>query len=90
MSSETTSTEHPVREGAPPNDGPVGGAPGPSAETDRAAGPEAEAPSGLPDDADEATPLGTPDEAPEGDAEVRRGEEHMPGIPTDGEPPAAS
>jgi len=82
----TDPAEHEVREGAPPNDGPVGGAPGPSAETDRDAG----APSGLPDDeSPEGTPLGTDEEAPEGDAEIRRGAEEMPGIPTGGEPPVS-
>ena len=84
MSSETTSTaENAVRDGAPPNDGPVGGLPGPSAETDR------EAPSGLPNEDHEATPLGTTEEAPEGEDEPRRGEDDMPGIPTGGEPPTA-
>ena len=81
MSPQPNSTEHPVRDGAPPNDGPVGGPPGPSAEIDR------DAPTGLPDDADEATPLGTADEAPEGDRDAQRGEQAMPGIPTGGEPP---
>ena len=84
MSPEPSSTEHPVRDGAPPNDGPVGGVPGPSAEIDR------DAPTGLPADADEATPLGTPEETPEGEGESPRGADHMPGIPTGGEPPAAS
>jgi hypothetical protein len=49
-----------------------------------------EAPSGLPPDQEEAQPLGVPDAAPEGDDEPRRGEDAMPGIPTEGEPPAAS
>lgn len=80
----STSAEDQAREGAPPNDGPVGGAPGPSAETDR------DAPSGLPAGADEATPLGTDEESPEGEGDTPRGEDHMPGIPTEGEPPAAS
>lgn len=80
----STSAEHQTRDGAPPNDGPVGGAPGPSAEIDR------DAPTGLPDQSDEAQPLGTTEESPEGDAEARRGAEDMPGIPTDGDPPAAS
>jgi hypothetical protein len=81
MSEQTT--EHPVREGAPPNDGPMEGLPGPSAETDR------EAPSGLPDGAPESEPLGPAEPAPEGEAEPQRGEESMPGIPTGGEPPTA-
>lgn len=84
MTSETpTDAEQPFRDGAPPNDGPLGGLPGPSAETDR------EPPTGLPDEAAEAQPLGTDEEAPDGDAEPRRGEDHMPGIPTGGEPPSA-
>ncbi len=78
------SAEQQLRDGAPPNDGPVGGAPGPSAETDR------DAPSGLPNEDHEATPLGTTDEEPEGDGDVQRGEDAQPGIPTEGEPPAAS
>lgn len=85
MTSESTTTaEHQVREGAPPNDGPVGGPPGPSAETDREAPP-----SGLPDEASEGTPLGTTEAAPEGEGETPRGEDHMPGIPTGGEPPTS-
>jgi hypothetical protein len=44
------------------------------------------APSGLPDDADEPDPLGAPD--PDADA-PDTGEEAMPGIPTQGEPPDA-
>jgi hypothetical protein len=80
MSSETT--EQPLRDGAPPNDGPVGAPPGPSAEIDR------DAPSGLPGDVEEA-PLGPPDADPDGEGESRRGEEAMPGIPTGGEPPSA-
>jgi hypothetical protein len=80
----STPAEHQTREGAPPNDGPVGGLPGPSAETDR------EEPTGLPHEhEEEATPLGTSDEAPEGEAEPQRGEDAMPGIPSGGEPPTA-
>lgn len=83
MSSDTPgAVEHQVRDGAPPNDGPAGGLPGPSAEIDR------DAPTGLPDQAEEATPLGTTEEDPDGE-ESRRGEDHMPGIPTGGEPPTA-
>lgn len=84
MTPEPSNAEQPVRDGAPPNDGPIGGAPGPSAETDR------DAPTGLPDAAGEEAPLGTDDEAPEGADAPQRGEEAMPGIPTGGEPPAAS
>jgi hypothetical protein len=47
-----------------------------------------EAPSGLPDEASEETPLGPPDERPEGEGEPPRGGEAMPGIPTEGEPPS--
>jgi hypothetical protein len=89
MSPQPNSTEHPVRDGAPPNDGPVAGPPGPSAEIDRDAAPGGDAPTGLPDEAGEETPLGATDEAPEGDAEPQRGDEAMPGIPTGGEPPSA-
>jgi hypothetical protein len=48
-----------------------------------------DAPSGLPPDQPEEEPLGVP-EAPEGDEEPQRGEDAMPGIPNEGEPPAAS
>lgn len=82
----STSAEHQVRDGAPPNDGPLGAPPGPSAEIDR----EAESPTGLPDEeAPEGSPLGAPEAAPDGDADPRHGAEHMPGIPTSGEPPSA-
>ena len=77
-------TEHPEREGAIPNDGPLGGPPGPSAEVDRGA------PSGLPDaDAPESEPAGSPEASPEGEGEKPRGAEDMPGVPTGGEPPSA-
>lgn len=76
----STSAEHQVREGAPPNDGPLGGAPGPSAETDRSA------PSGLPNEDHEGTPLGVTEEDPDGKGD---GPEDQPGIPTEGEPPTA-
>jgi hypothetical protein len=52
--------------------------------------PEDEVPSGLPPDQPEDDPLGPPDSAPEGDDEPPRGPDAMPGIPTEGEPPAAS
>jgi hypothetical protein len=45
------------------------------------------APSGLPDQRPEDTPLGAdepPD--PDGEGDAPRGEDAMPGIPTDGEP----
>jgi hypothetical protein len=44
-----------------------------------------DAPTGLPDDEHEAPPLGVQD-----DDEPERGPEGMPGIPTEGDPPAAS
>lgn len=77
------STEHHLRDGAPPNDGPVGGLPGPSAETDRAA------PTGLPDDAREETPLGGDEVDPDGEGDPSRGDDAMPGIPAGDEPPSA-
>jgi hypothetical protein len=52
--------------------------------------PSAETPSGLPPDEPEEEPLGVPDPAPEGEDEPRRGADAMPGIPAEGEPPAAS
>jgi hypothetical protein len=79
----STSAEHQVRDGSPPNDGPVGGLPGPSAEIDRSAD---DAPSGMPTDAHEAVPLGVTEEDPDG---APTGDEHMPGIPTGGEPPTS-
>ena len=50
----------------------------------------AEAPSGLPPDQPEEEPLGVPDASPEGEDEPDRGEDAMPGIPSEGEPPAAA
>jgi hypothetical protein len=47
-----------------------------------------EAPSGLPPDQPESEPLGVPDASPEGEDEPGRGEDAMPGIPSEGEPPA--
>jgi hypothetical protein len=77
-------TEHPVREGAPPNDGPVGAPPGPSAEIDR------DAPTGLPDEAREDSPLGTDEEPdPDGEGDAARGAGAMPGIPAGDEPPSS-
>jgi hypothetical protein len=49
-----------------------------------------EVPSGLPSDEHEEEPLGVPDAAPEGEGEAERGENAMPGIPGEGEPPSAS
>lgn len=49
----------------------------------------ADAPSGLPDEApQEPPPLGTPD--PDRDEQEDTGDQAMPGIVSDGEPPAAS
>ena len=47
-----------------------------------------DAPTGMPDGSPEAEPLGPPEERPEGDGEPPRGDEAMPGIPTEGEPPS--
>ena len=49
-----------------------------------------EAPSGLPPDQPEEEPLGVPEATPEDEDEPKRGADAMPGIPTEGEPPAAS
>jgi hypothetical protein len=48
-----------------------------------------DAPTGMPEDEPEAEPLGVPDADP-GGKETPLGPENMPGIPTEGEPPAAS
>ena len=56
---------------------------GPTPETDP------DAPTGMPTDEHDAPPLGTTEEAPEGEDRPRRGAEHMPGIPTGGEPPTS-
>ena len=48
------------------------------------------APSGLPEGADEADPMGAPESDPEGEGDTPRGDDAQPGIPTEGEPPAAS
>jgi hypothetical protein len=47
--------------------------------------PPSDAPSGLPEEEPEAMPLGVPDDEPEAEP----GEESMPGIATDGDPPDA-
>ena len=51
--------------------------------------PEDDAPTGMPEGAPEEEPLGPPETRPD-DEVTERGAEGMPGIPTDGEPPAAS
>lgn len=67
--------EHPEREGAPPNDGPFEGEPGPSTSID------ADAPSGMPEGEPDDVPLGVPRD-PDPDASP------MPGLPN-GDPPDA-
>jgi hypothetical protein len=47
-------------------------------------------PTGMPEEGDEITPLGPGDADPEGEGETPRGDDAQPGIPTEGEPPAAS
>ena len=51
---------------------------------------DADVPSGLPPDQAEEEPMGVPAPSPEGEDEPARGPDAMPGIPTEGEPPAAS
>ena len=46
-------------------------------------------PSGLPDEAPEDQPLGPPETDPEGEGDAPRGDDAMPGIPTEGDPPNA-
>jgi hypothetical protein len=47
-----------------------------------------EAPTGLPDrEAPEVEPLGPPEPRPEGEGPPERGDDAMPGIPSEGEPP---
>jgi hypothetical protein len=48
-----------------------------------------DAPTGMPEGAPEADPLGPPETDPDGE-HTEPGAENMPGIPTEGEPPAAS
>ena len=50
---------------------------------------ERDGPTGLPTDEHDAAPLGTTEEAPDGEGRPRRGTDAMPGIPTGGEPPNA-
>lgn len=47
------------------------------------------APTGMPEDQPEESPLGVDEADPDGD-QTAPGPEAMPGVPTDGEPPAAS
>jgi hypothetical protein len=55
--------------------------------SEQAPGPEDDIPSGLPDEQREETPLGVEDADPE---HSETGPDAMPGIPTDGEPPASA
>jgi hypothetical protein len=48
-----------------------------------------DAPTGLPDDQPEEQPLGVPEADPDGE-HTEPGPAAMPGIPDDGDPPAAS
>lgn len=51
--------------------------------------PETDVPTGMPDGQPEEQPLGVPEADPDGER-TDPGPESMPGIPDDGEPPAAS
>ena len=57
---------------------------------ERSPQPTGETPSGMPPDGPEDDPMGPPETAPEAEDEPRRGPDAMPGIPTEGDPPAAS
>ncbi|HEV7752931.1 MAG TPA: hypothetical protein VGO71_15405 [Baekduia sp.] len=48
-----------------------------------------DAPTGLPEDQPEEQPLGVPEADPDGE-HTEPGPDAMPGIPNEGEPPAAS
>jgi hypothetical protein len=48
-----------------------------------------EVPTGMPEGQPEEGPLGVDEADPEGD-KIEPGPEAMPGVPTEGEPPAAS
>jgi hypothetical protein len=60
-----------------------------SAMSDQPSTPD-DSPSGLPPDEPEEAPLGVPEARPEGEDDPARGPDAMHGIPTEGEPPAAS
>ena len=47
-------------------------------------------PTGLRDDMPEETPLGPTEADPDHDAAEERGPDAMPGIPTEGDPPASA
>jgi hypothetical protein len=51
--------------------------------------PDTDIPTGLPEDQPEEQPLGVPEADPDGE-HAEPGPDSMPGIPTEGEPPAAS
>ena len=50
---------------------------------------DGDAPTGMPTDEHEVPPLGAPEARPEDEEEPPQGADHMPGIPTQGEPPTA-
>ena len=51
--------------------------------------PDDDIPTGVREDAIEEQPLGPPEADPDHDAPPERGEDAMPGIPTEGEPPTS-
>lgn len=51
--------------------------------------PQPAAPTGLPEGGPESDPLGVPEAEPEGTEDPRRGDDAMPGIATEGEPPSS-
>ncbi|HEV2820397.1 MAG TPA: hypothetical protein VGW11_07815 [Solirubrobacteraceae bacterium] len=53
---------------------------------DRRQQTEEEIPSGVAQEGSEPPPMGGEETDPEGEGEPRRGEDAMPGIPTEGEP----
>ncbi len=53
---------------------------------DRGKENEEQVPSGVAQEGSEPPPMGGEDADPEGEGKARRGEEAMPGIPTEGEP----
>ena len=57
---------------------------------ERSAPPTGETPSGMPPDGPEDEPMGPPERAPEARTSHGAGPMRCPGIPTEGDPPAAS
>ena len=51
--------------------------------------PDDDIPTGVREDAIEEQPLGPPEADPDHDAPPERGEDAIPGIPTEGEPPTS-